>query len=408
MRDSQEPRSASSGSVESEESSEWPPRFESGGASYVFDARSGFFYEAKSDFFFDPKTKLYYGNKLQSYFSYCPGECPPFRMVPQQQQDESAGGQGNVGTNLQAQNNNSGAAPTGNMVQTAVSSLIAGKEKKKVAISFGSIGKKKIVGSSALNVNTTASSMGQTANELRSVVKAKAPVHAKRHAADIDKWSSKQKEIRGQVNPKPTSTKAPEVTASITVKPSTTVSKVDLKARTAATITAGQPICFLCKRKFASLEKLRQHEEVSTLHKENLKKAAAAAKPQEYRDRTKERQALFGPDHTSCPDANVKKSDTISLQRSSLITTEKVLPQETLGDSNIGNKMLQKLGWKGGNLGRKVDNTMGSSQGVTLVSEHMKKDWEKIESLAEGNSDVSYGARVKKFTDRGTGFGSGH
>jgi hypothetical protein len=51
-------------------------------------------------------------------------------------------------------------------------------------------------------------------------------------------------------------------------------------------------------------------------------------------------------------------------------------PQETLGESNVGNKMLQKLGWKSGtNLGR---NAGGESTGEAL-----KKDWERIEQLAK-------------------------
>lgn len=60
---------------------EWPPQFEGGGASFIFDARSGMFYEPSSDFFYDPKTKLYYSNKKQQYFRY-DEEKKPYTFQP--------------------------------------------------------------------------------------------------------------------------------------------------------------------------------------------------------------------------------------------------------------------------------------------------------------------------------------
>ncbi len=55
--------------------------------------------------------------------------------------------------------------------------------------------------------------------------------------------------------------------------------------------------------------------------------------------------------------------------------SEAIRPEDHLGTANIGNKMLQKLGWKGGSLGRKGNFDSGTNYGL-------KKDWEIIEKAA--------------------------
>merc|ERR1711957_336735 len=75
---------------------------------------------------------------------------------------------------------------------------------------------------------------------------------------------------------------------------------------------------------------------------------------------------------------------------------ETVTPSQSLGESNIGNQLLQKLGWtKGSSLGRNAVTSGGTEPGAptdeTSVShestsntaaDKLKKDWERIESLA--------------------------
>uniref|UniRef100_A0A7R9W9B1 G-patch domain-containing protein n=1 Tax=Pseudictyota dubia TaxID=2749911 RepID=A0A7R9W9B1_9STRA len=179
----------------------------------------------------------------------------------------------------------------------------------------------------------------------------------------------------------------------------------------------GKPICLLCRRKFASLEKLRQHERVSALHKQNLAKKKAAAEEEakkkkegsngtstaavtappspavDYRDRAKERRALFGPDAAAGakPDEEPVVLGPDLDRARAVASAEVVAPHESLGESNIGNKMLQKLGWKrGGALGREQQQQDLADGGVGVGSvnakDTLKSDWERIESLAGGNS----------------------
>jgi hypothetical protein len=158
----------------------------------------------------------------------------------------------------------------------------------------------------------------------------------------------------------------------------------------------------LCRRKFPTVEKLEQHEKLSALHKENLaKKAAADAanKKEEtasYRDRSKQRRMMYGDDltssHSSGPSSRAEAilaqvdgrpgaSSSGTLEK----TTEIVRPEDTLGNTNVGNKLLQKLGWKSGDaLGRKQEDGENNEGGKDDVASSLKSDWERIESLAQG------------------------
>lgn len=120
-------------------------------------------------------------------------------------------------------------------------------------------------------------------------------------------------------------------------------------------------VCLLCRRGFASKEILTKHTLASTLHKQNLEKRRSSKQvnvvksqsqmqqsmeeePQmKYRDRAAERRSKFG----------VEK---IHLKNSARNTAPVPYEQPTkdgLDNSNIGNKMLQKMGWtQGSGLGK--------------------------------------------------------
>lgn len=147
---------------------------------------------------------------------------------------------------------------------------------------------------------------------------------------------------------------------------------------------------------------MQQHEKLSALHKENqAKKAAAEAKsatsPKQetiaeasYRDRTKERRLLYGDFAPHAASGNSSHADAFLAQVNNdmgeVKATEAIRPEETLGTSNVGNKLLQKLGWKSGDtLGRKQDeHGPQSNKGNGGVANSLKSDWERIESLAQG------------------------
>lgn len=377
---------------------EWPPHFESAGASFLFDARSGMFYEPSSDFFYDPKTKLYYSNKKQQYFRYDEDKKPhAFQPIGEangasgQSQQGKVGGQGVEGVVMpkvvtEAEEISAEASPEPNATEMKPERI---ETKPKIAISLKTALPQKDGGVKSLNeVAATEKTKLKEKNIQRkesalsiaaenNATPAILPQAHKKHAKDMNKWSERVKEMRHE--------DTSEVKPPASKKVKTTVS--------------GQPICVLCRRKFATLEKLQQHEKLSALHKENLAKkaatdAAAKGSPQKepemsYRDRSKERRSMHGS-HVAPEFSHAEALLAHSLGSSS---TEKkhaqvIRPEETLNDTNVGNKLLQKMGWKSGEvLGRNTNqDSAGNDGSVTKkkdAASNLKSDWERIESLAQ-------------------------
>lgn len=114
-----------------------------------------------------------------------------------------------------------------------------------------------------------------------------------------------------------------------------------------------------------------RHNLKSDLHKENLEqyhrdnesatstsKSTSGGSSFQYRDRAKERRQKYGEDDHPKPN---------KLKEHYLRTMEEVesqaVPEKKIDDSNIGNRMLQKMGWKQGlGLGK-------ANQGRTTIVE---------------------------------------
>ena len=90
-----------------------------------------------------------------------------------------------------------------------------------------------------------------------------------------------------------------------------------------------QPICWLCRRKFASLAKLAYHEEHSAMHRTNLEQ-----QQQPYQDRAQQRRMWHG-EQVVRPVAPP--------------TTTSTFPDPP--DLSVGRGMLEKMGWKKGDVG---------------------------------------------------------
>lgn len=164
------------------------------------------------------------------------------------------------------------------------------------------------------------------------------PKVSKKHAIDISKWSERQAEKREEgENQK----------------------KVPKTAK-------GEPICLLCRRKFLTLAKLAYHEKASKLHQENLLQYKKN-QPQ-YVDRAQLRRDVQGPVSSLLPEPTTEAS----LDSAPKLAQQPAPRQDTLGDHNIGNKMLRKLGWKPDERKNVMD-----------------KDWERIETMASQGSNTT-------------------
>lgn len=118
--------------------------------------------------------------------------------------------------------------------------------------------------------------------------------------------------------------------------------------------------CLLCKRAFQSLDILNKHTKMSNLHKENLQKLNLNNKDDaagsQYRDRAKERRLKYGEVDPPPPNRSRERFEkelrkqTVQLQQKASTNLANV----PIDQSNLGNRLLQKMGWsEGQGLGKK-------------------------------------------------------
>ncbi|XP_059161328.1 RNA-binding protein 5-like isoform X2 [Physella acuta] len=106
--------------------------------------------------------------------------------------------------------------------------------------------------------------------------------------------------------------------------------------------------CLLCKRQFQSKEILSKHTQVSDLHKQNLEaltksKGSSSGGKVEYRDRAKERRQKYGAPEPPEPRKRKERDFEAPIP---VVFDEPT--KKGIGDDNIGNKLLQKMGWSQG------------------------------------------------------------
>ncbi|KAF7659436.1 hypothetical protein LDENG_00297990 [Lucifuga dentata] len=118
-------------------------------------------------------------------------------------------------------------------------------------------------------------------------------------------------------------------------------------------------VCLLCRRQFPNKEGLLRHQQLSDLHKQNMeihrRSRLSEAELEElerketelkYRDRAAERREKYGVPEPPAPKKKFYKPPTPTVNYEQPT-------KDGLKDDNIGNKMLQAMGWQEGKgLGR--------------------------------------------------------
>lgn len=154
--------------------------------------------------------------------------------------------------------------------------------------------------------------------------------------------------------------------------------------------------CMICKRAFPSAEVLSKHLKMSNLHKENLQKykmtqgilpidaSASAAAALNYRDRAKERRLKYG-EVDPVPVNRTKERFIREMEKQASIAQTyqaSTIASQPISEGNIGQKMLQKMGWKAGSgLGK-------TNQGRTEIIEAEQR----VSNAGLGSKSSSYGA----------------
>ncbi|KAM8867172.1 RNA-binding protein 5-like isoform 1-T2 [Synchiropus picturatus] len=120
-------------------------------------------------------------------------------------------------------------------------------------------------------------------------------------------------------------------------------------------------VCLLCRRQFPSKDALLRHQQLSDLHKQNLEIHRKSMLTEEeleeiekkelelkYRDRAAERREKYG-----IPEPPVSKKKKKFHQPQAPVVNYEQPTKNGLTSDNIGNKMLQAMGWQEGTgLGR--------------------------------------------------------
>lgn len=148
-------------------------------------------------------------------------------------------------------------------------------------------------------------------------------------------------------------------------KPSDAISEKDY-------IDFAKLTCLLCKRAFSDSDILNKHLKMSNLHKENLQKYNLlhgrlddVTSSLSYRDRAKERRLKYG--ESDPPPVNRSRErfeKELEKQKSAIqVQASGNLASQPIGENNVGNRLLQKMGWsEGQGLGR-------TNQGRTNIIE---------------------------------------
>jgi hypothetical protein len=327
----------------------FPGPFEIYAEDYVLDPTSGYFYQAWTGFFHCPKTKLYFHQKSARFFSFDKDEdiyvdvdndYGMAKMKMKSDQKEKV----DNGDDLVVQALQGAKKTTGLGVKNKISITI--KSSKKM------VAKK--------------TKMEAPPSKCARGIEIQKSQQKKAHQNDIKKWSQRAKvcETSSSASRNPSASHLPE-------------------NRRVRKTKSGKPVCMLCKRKFVDLDKLENHNSLSELHKFNLSKARSSINDptRSYLDRALNRRNMYddqnAPVATILDSSEIKEMTAPNLEKArEVLLAEAVRPEDILGTGNIGNKMLQKLGWKGGALGRK------EAIGGRNESDMLKKDWEKIEKAA--------------------------
>jgi RNA-binding protein 5/10 len=386
----------------------WPKHFETNGAAYAFQPKTGYFLDSVTEFFYCPKSKLYYSAKDGIYYQFDPSIDPPFKRFDpplpteeetQPEEKESADGSSSaarapisLSLGLKSKGSKSGG--------------LANSAAKKVMVDiakWGAIQRE----DDEDEVDTNAANKGKAAS-ITNPGQAPNVDEKKTMVASTSATTTGSVEQADQ----PSLLAEKSVTESSNLSsPQTSVDAQNTSSASSNTVkaTSGSCICKLCKRQFNSAEMLARHEKESKLHAENLAKqkaAAGAAPPRQYRDRAEERREKFGsvPDHIpSVTSATVASSAVNDNILPFPPNAETVSAPVLFDESNPGNQMLRKMGWKEGQGLGKDGEGKEEAVGVELATGKntntaMHSTLKSTVGTSGVNSSMSYKECVKAAT----------
>uniref|UniRef100_A0A8C3G7C2 RNA binding motif protein 5 n=1 Tax=Cyclopterus lumpus TaxID=8103 RepID=A0A8C3G7C2_CYCLU len=309
-------------------------------STYQYDESSGFYYDPQTGLYYDPNTHYYYNSQTQQYL-YWDSEKQTY--VP-------------ASTDTNAALNDNAAAGSKESKE--------GKEKKEKP-------KSKTAQQIAKDMERWAKSLNKHKENFRGGFQPVSQEERKEAAAAdagyilFEKKAGSLERLmpevpRGPEEEPPTSSCGLVAAYSGDSDPEEGVADSDCGDGVQDKLTDWSKLaCLLCRRQFPNKESLIRHQQLSDLHKVRshiLVKLFPIVNVLKYRDRAAERREKYG-----IPEPPAPKKKKFS-QPAPVINYEQPT-KDGLNSDNIGNKMLQAMGWKEGKgLGR-------NQQGITAPIE---------------------------------------
>lgn len=325
-------------------------------STYQYDESSGYYYDPQTGLYYDPNTHYYYNSQTQQYL-YWDGEKQTY--VP-------ASTDANAGQN----DNTAGASK-----DTKESKEKKEKPKSKTAQQIAKDMERwaKSLNKQKDNFRSSFQPISQEERKEAAAADAGYILFEKKQAGTLDRLM--QEVARGPEEVLPTSSVSTSKCGLVAAysgdsDPEETAVEPDGGEGGQDKLTDWAKLaCLLCRRQFPSKESLIRHQQLSDLHKKNLEVHRRARMTEaeleelerkeselKYRDRAAERREKYG-----IPEPPVPKKKKFS-QPTPVINYEQPT-KDGLNSDNIGNKMLQAMGWKEGKgLGR-------NQQGITTPIE---------------------------------------
>lgn len=317
-------------------------------STYQYDEPSGYYYDPQTGLYYDPNSQYYYNSETQQYL-YWDSEKQTYVPAPS------------------ASDTNTEQASAGTSSATATTSSKEPKEKKDKP-------KSKSAQQIAKDMERWAKSLNKQKENFKSSFQALGPTREeerKESAAADAGFSLFEKKQFGsfempylmaeqfRIAEQETSAKSGLV-AAYNGDSDPEEGGSDRAADDEGKITDWiKMVCLLCRRQFPTKEALLRHQQLSDLHKQNLEinkrsKLSEAEleelerkeAEQKYRDRAAERREKYGVPEPPAPKKKFYQPPTPTVNYEQPT-------KDGLTSDNIGNKMLQAMGWQEGKgLGR--------------------------------------------------------
>lgn len=302
-------------------SKNWPPNFDTEGASYHFQPKSGCFLDPVSQYYYCPRSKTYYNSMSGEYYRHVGGsnydELYQKILIPEP--------------------STCAPEPSDETSSPTTATELPTKSRKPVVLSMGFKTKSKttpLLPAAIIENKPSSDAVPST------LLTSKNSTAFAKMSENVNKWTERRREENEDAE-------TPSVFVVAKNETTSTVPGNPAVATASAAASSSQPVCLLCRRQFPSFDVLKRHERESKLHADNVAKAKVEAK--QYRDRASERRLMNPGDDVDKKEVEEKRED-FERSRASMATVP--VPAAPISvdrdEANPGNALLRRMGWADG------------------------------------------------------------